>query len=430
MKRLTLKKIVFTGNNNTIQYKYELTPDIKKYFNIKSPYYAKYDQDISKTPESIAVIPFLANIMPIAWFVGFDVYIDEVDATFFTSLEKLKNQFIKFHPDKGIKGTLHVKTKVDNFFDGENTSLLFSGGLDTYDSYSRVYKKDPFLISIHGADVAIDDTLRWNKFKAFNAEETLINHSKLFYIESNLRDFYSYHVDLLIDGLGWWGAVQHGMALLGVLAPLSFKHKITDINIAASATNEVSYSWGSSPLIDENMRWANCTVTHNGYEFRRTEKTQNVVDFVNDVKKDLKLRVCYADERIGYNCNVCHKCQRTILSLILCNANPEQYGFKVPTNFYSLLFKNFGEDCVMTKGIKYQWTCIQDKAKETQDFFVIKDKTVEKEEITKFMNLDLDAIVNKNRESVVKKKRNNFLLQKKFPTFYKIYKLIRYQKYK
>ncbi|AIM61446.1 hypothetical protein IX49_13285 [Cellulophaga lytica] len=415
-------------NNNTIVYDYTVTDDIKEYFNLNNKFYAKYDQNIADTPNSIAVIPFLANIMPIAWFVGFDVYIDNIDTTFYNSLKELKKQFIKFHPTKNIKGELHINNKIDTILDGNNTSLLFSGGLDTYDSYSRLHDKDPFLISIHGADVKIDDTVKWNKFVKFNSEEDIINHSKLFYVESNLREFYTYKVDLLVDGLGWWGAVQHGMALLGVLAPLSYKHKITDINIAASATNEVTYSWGSSPYIDENMKWANCKVTHNGYEFRRTEKTQNVVDFVNSIDYQLKLRVCYADERVDYNCNVCHKCQRTILSLILANANPKDYGFIVPSNFYSLLFKNFGDDAVMTKGLKYQWTCIQDKARETDTFFVIQDQTKEKEAITKFMNLDLDAIINKNQESVLKKKKSRFLLQKKYPLLYKIYKLIRYQK--
>ncbi|SFW16735.1 hypothetical protein SAMN05660313_00244 [Cellulophaga fucicola] len=415
-------------DKNTITYDYTVSDDIKEYFNLNNKYYSKYDQNISDTPNSIAVIPFLANIMPIAWFVGFDVFIDEIDSTFYASLEELKRQFIKFHPNKDIKGDLHVKNKVDTVIDGTNSSLLFSGGLDTYDSFSRVYNKDPFLISIHGADVKINDKTKWNKFVKFNSEEKIINHDKLFYIESNLREFYTYKVDLLVDGLGWWGAVQHGMALLGVIAPLSYKHKITDINIAASATKEVTYSWGSSPYIDENMKWANCKVTHNGYEFRRTEKTQNVVDFVNSIDQQLKLRVCYADERVDYNCNVCHKCQRTILSLMLCNADPKDYGFIVPANFYSLLFKNFGDNAVMTKGLKYQWTCIQDKARETDTFFVIEDEAKEKEAITKFINLDLDAIINKNQESVLKKKKSRFLLQKKYPLLYKIYKLIRYQK--
>lgn len=423
-----LNKILFEEDGKRISYRYDVDKTIKSYFNINNPYYVLYDQNVSKTPLSLAVIPLLSNIMPISWFVGFDVYIDEIDETFYNSLHILKEQFIKFHPDKNIQGTLHVNKVVKNTLKANNTSLLFSGGLDSFDSLTRHYHKKPYLISIHGADVEINDTVRWNEFKKFNSEEKILDLSRLFYVESNLREFYTYKVDLLVDHLGWWGAVQHGMALLGVLSPLSHQYGITDINIAASATNEITYSWGSSPYIDENMKWANTIVTHDGYQFKRTDKTDNVVNFVNNSEYNIKLRVCYADERTGYNCNTCHKCQRTALSLILAGANPNDYGFNLPLNFYDLIFKNFGEDCIMTKGIKYQWTCIQDKASETKDFFVLDDKEKEKEAIQRFINLDLDAIVNKNEASVKQKKKQKFLLRQKFPFLYKIYRILRYQK--
>ncbi|MDD7885822.1 hypothetical protein [Flavivirga sp. 57AJ16] len=422
---LKLNNLTFENDGKKISYSYDIEGHAKSYFALNKPFYVLYDQDISKTPLSLAIIPLLSNIMPISWFVGFDVYIDEIDETFYNSLLELKKQFVKFHPNKNIQGTLHYNKIVKNKIEGTNTSLLFSGGLDSFDSLTRHYDKKPYLISIHGADVEIKDTVRWNEFKKFNSEEDILDLSRLFYIESNLREFYTYKVDLLVDHLGWWGAVQHGMALIGVLSPLSYKYGITDINIAASATNEITYSWGSSPYIDENMKWANTTVTHDGYQFKRTDKTDNVVKFVNNTEFNIKLRVCYADERKGYNCNVCHKCQRTALSLILAGANPNDYGFNLPKNFYELIFMNFGEDCIMTKGIKYQWTCIQDKALEVDTFFVLNNEEKEREAIQRFANLDLDSIVNKNEEKVKQKKKRNFLLRQKFPMIYNIYKKLK-----
>ncbi|GAA4114429.1 hypothetical protein GCM10022393_13830 [Aquimarina addita] len=428
MKGIKLNTIQFEDGGKRISYDYTVHKEYNEYFNSNNLYYVHYDKDISDTPLSLAVIPLLSNLMPISWFVGFDVYIDEIDETFYRSLELLKEQFIKFHPDKEIRGTLHVNKIVKNTINGTNTSLLFSGGLDSFDSLTRHYHKDPYLISIHGADVAIEDTVRWNEFKKFNAEEKILDASRLFYVESNLREFYTYKVDLLVDHLGWWGMVQHGMALLGVLSPLSYKYNITDINIAASATNEITYSWGSSPYIDENMKWANTKVTHDGYQFKRTDKTDNVVRFVKNSEYDIKLRVCYADERSGYNCNTCHKCQRTALSLILAGADPKEYGLNVSNNFYDLIFTNFGDDCVMTEGIKYQWTCIQEKAASVDDFFVLENKEKEQIAIRRFIDLDLDKIVNKNEAKVKQQKRQKFVLRQKYPLLYKIYRLLRYQK--
>jgi len=422
---LKLNNIFFTDSGTKIDYDYEVTGDAKPYFNLNNPFYVLYDKNISKTPISLAIIPFLSNIMPISWFVGFDVYVNEIDETFLNSLKILKEQFIKFHPSKEIKGNLYVEKIVKNELSGNNTSLLFSGGLDSFDSLTRHYHKKPYLVSIHGADVAINDTSRWNEFKKFNTDEEILDKTRLLYIESNLREFYTYKVDLLVDHLGWWGMVQHGMALLGVLAPLSYKYNITDINIAASATNEITYSWGSSPYIDENMKWANTQPKHDGYQFRRTDKTDNVVNFVKNSEYNIKLRVCYADERIGYNCNKCHKCQRTALSLILAGANPKEYGFDLPDNFYDLIFKNFGKDCIMTKGIKYQWTCIQDKAKSVDSFFVLNNEAEEKAAIKKFINLNLDEIVNKNEASVKQSKKRKYILRQKFPKLYNFYKKLK-----
>nr|WP_299343583.1 hypothetical protein [Allomuricauda sp.] len=424
MGKLTLHKVSRSENGREIHYSYEVSKDIEKYFRLDNPYYIKYDRNISTAPLGLQVIPFLSNVMPMSWFVGFDVYMDECDETFFESLQILKKQFHEFFPNNVKKSELHVKSLIRNEIKGTNTSLLFSGGLDSYDSLIRNIDKNPYLISVHGADVEIADTDRWNKFVQFNSEERIIDHGRLFYVESNLREFYTYRVDLLTD-LGWWGGIQHGMALLGVLAPLSYTFGITDIRIAASATYEVSYSWGSSPKIDENMRWANTKVTHDGYDQRRTDKVDNVVAFVDQNKENIKLRVCFAEERSGHNCNHCHKCQRTILSLILSNANPADYGFVVPDNLYEMLFSNFNENAVMTVGIKYQWTCLQDKAREGGAFFVLDDYDREKEYLERFAHLDLDSIVNKNEQQVKQRKRTRLILREKLPFIYKIYQKLR-----
>lgn len=424
MKELRVNNISVGKEGQRIEYSYSFSKNLGSFFNAKNPFYVEYDQEIKNVPESLLVIPFLSNIMPMSWFVGFDVYIKECDQTFYNSLKILKAQFFEFFPENNLGGTLYVENLIDNQIHGSNTSLLFSGGLDSYDSLIRNFDKNPYLISIHGADVEIKDKIRWDKFVKFNNEEDLLNHSRLFYVESNLREFYTYRVNLLTD-LGWWGGVQHGMALLGVLAPISYKYGITDIRIAASATHEVSYSWGSSPKIDENMKWANTHVTHDGYDQRRTDKIDNVVDFVNRTGNQMKLRVCYADERVGYNCNKCHKCQRTILSLILSNADPKDYGFEIPENFYKLIFENFHENAVMTVGIKYQWTCIQDKARSINQFFVHKDEENEKNQIKRFAELNLDDTVNKNEIKVKKQGRLRLALRGKFPILYRIYQRIK-----
>ncbi|GGK29062.1 hypothetical protein GCM10007962_24140 [Yeosuana aromativorans] len=427
MKGCVLNSIEFLENGHKISFDYEISTSFSKYFNIENKFYAKYDKDVSSTPLSIAVVPFLANVMPIAWFAGFDVCVDELDKTFFNALKILKQQFEKHHPKIKNKGKLIYKKLVDNKFEGNHSMLLFSGGLDSFESLTRNYDKDPYLVSIHGADVQISDQKRWHQFKEFNEKEPIIDKSKLTYIESNLRDFYTYKVDLLIKNIGWWGEIQHGMALLGVLAPLSALLQATQIFIASSNTSEVDFSWGSRPEVDENMKWANIHVKHDGYQFRRPEKVANVVDFAKQHHQNINLRVCYSELRNGANCNRCAKCQRTMFGIILANDNPEKYGFKIPNDFYELVLSNFNKKTQMSTGLKYEWWCLQEKAKENKPFFVIANLDKERAFIQKFIDLDLQKTIKTNTDNIDRIHRLKFILQHKFSGLYNFYKQIRYK---
>jgi len=419
-----LNNTSFSDDGKRIDYDYTVSASLSKYFQKKEPYFVHYDRDVSRVPLSIAIIPLLANVMPIAWFVGFDVHVDELDATFYDSLQNLKDEFSKHFPDIKKDVKLHVKRLVSNEFSDDNTALLFSGGLDSFESLTRNLDADPFLVSVLGADIEIPDTKRWNDFKRFNAEEKIVSNDKLSYVTSNLRSFYTYEVDLLVN-VGWWGKIQHGMALIGLIAPLSYLNGIRTILIASSNTGEVSFGWGSTSETDEMVKWANTKVIHDGFHLRRTEKIENIVDFAQKTGHHVKLRVCYSEWRTGYNCSVCAKCQRTMLGIILCGENPNDYGFDVPPNFYDLITKNFGANSTMTTGVAYEWRCLQEKARTSENPFVIKDKASEKNNIDTFAALPLDQIINKNAGKRQGIKNMKYVIISKFPKLFHAYLTIR-----
>jgi hypothetical protein len=423
-QQLTLHSIVYSENGTKMTYQYTYDESLAKFFNKKEPYYVAYQENIASVPESIAVIPFLANIMPIAWFVGFDVYVNELDETFYHSLQNLKAEFAIHFPQIKADTQLHVAKKVSHSFDQENHALLFSGGLDAFESLTRNIDKNPYLISVHGADIEVADTKRWNDFKRFNLEEEIISEDRLCYVESNLRTFYTYEVDLLV-GVGWWGKIQHGMALLSLIAPLSYLHQITTTMIASSNTGEVSFGWGSTSETDEKVRWANQKVIHDGFHLRRTEKIENIVTFAKKTGYKVKLRVCYSEWRTGYNCSRCTKCQRTMFGFILEGENPNDYGFEVPQDFYDLLLKNFNEKAMMTVGVKYEWQCLQDKAKTIQEPYIVSDKVKEIDKFNTFVQLNLDEIVNKNKDQLQKRREMKFVIINKFPKLFQFYLKLR-----
>lgn len=419
-----LNNTTFSDNGKRIDYDYDVSASIAKYFQKKAPYFVAYDRDVSSVPLSIAVIPLLANVAPIAWFVGFDIHVDELDATFYESLQNLREEFSKHFPDIKKDTKLHVGQLVNNEFSQDHSALLFSGGLDSFESLTRNLDADPFLVSVLGADIEIPDTKRWNDFKRFNKEEKIVADDKLCYVTSNLRTFYTYEVDLLVN-VGWWGKIQHGMALIGLIAPLSYLHGIRTIMIASSNTGEVSFGWGSTSETDEMVKWANTKVIHDGFHLRRTEKIENIVGFAHRTGHHVKLRVCYSEWREGYNCSVCAKCQRTMLGILLCGENPDDYGFHVPDNFYDLIFKNFHENAVMTTGVAYEWRCLQEKARTIDNLFVIKDKVSETNNIDTFASLRLDELINKNAGKGQTVKNIKYVIISKFPKLFRTYLKIR-----
>jgi hypothetical protein len=419
-----VNKIEVSEEGRKISYDYSVSSEIAKYFKKKEPFYLHYQEDISTVPDSLKIIPLLASVMPIAWFVGFDVYVDEIDETFHNSLKELKKEFEIHFPEIKPNTQLHYKKLQKNTFDQNNFALLFSGGLDAFESLTRNIDKNPHLISVHGADIEIKDTKRWSEFKRFNSEETIIQQDKLCYVETNIRDFYTYEVDLLV-GVGWWGKIQHGMALLSVIAPLSFLHGLTTIMIGSSNTGEVSFGWGSTSETDEKVRWANQKVVHDGFEFRRTEKVENIIKFAQKTGHKVKLRVCYSELRDGYNCNVCPKCQRTMLGFLLSGVNPDEYGFTVPNNIYDLILNNFNEGAVMTVGVEYEWHCLQSKARKIDKPFIIANEQEELFKFNTFVQLDFSRIVNQNKAKIQKKNQVKFILINKFPKLFKLYMKIR-----
>ncbi len=420
MEKLVLHNISFTEEGKKIAYDYKVSGQIQKYFVENNPFYIKYQVDVSNTPNSIAIIPFLSNILPIAWYAGFDVEIDEVDEDFYNSQEAVKKEFEK--RGKKLEGKLIVKNKVKNTIKSDHTAMLFSGGVDAYATYIRIYDKKPDLVTLLGADIEISDTEQWNDFASFIETETLLKNNRKEFIETNLRDFYTYQVELLLGDIGWWGKVQHGLALVGSLAPLSYIHNYGAIYIASSYTDHIDIDWGSTPEMDEKITWGGgVQVFHDGYDLKRQDKVDLIAQFASKTNVKFKLRVCYSERRTEFNCSSCEKCFRTILGLILNGKDPNDYGFKVDGNVYDKFYKvlNIGG---ASKGVRYFWWELMEKAKNVDEFYIFNDKESETKQINAIREGKIDQLLEEKINNPNKGlRRMKFIVRNKFPWLMKLY---------
>lgn len=414
-------------NQNTINYNYTCSSDFQKYFNLKEPFFAQYDTDISAISPSVLVVPLLSNIAPISWFAGFDIFLDELDEDFYNSLRIIKAEFVKNYPQiKNESSQIHVKQLIKNKIEANNSAMLFSGGVDAYATYFRQFEENLDLITIHGADVDLKDVKQWETVVRLNENEGLLDKNNKHYIKSNLQTFYTYHVDLLLKDLGWWGKVQHGLALNCLLAPLSMKFNYFKIYIASSYTDNINIAWGSTPEIDNAIQWANVKIVHDGYELKRQDKVSLIVKKSNEINKKINLRVCYSEAIKEINCSKCEKCYRTIIGIILSGDNPNNYGFVTSENVYDEV-RNYFSKGFYSKGAQYFWWEINEKIKEEKDFFIFSNKEIEIQKMDLISNL-----ITKNTVSGFKKEsrlsRVKHRIQKSFPKIFKIYLKLRQAK--
>lgn len=386
---MILKNSSFSNNGTRILYNYEYDTAVSEYFNPNSPFFVQYNEDVSLVPSSINIIPFLSNVMPIAWFAGFDVYVDEIDEDFYFALLNIKNEFIKNYPSiQNKKAEIKYKKLIKNDFPKEKIALLFSGGVDAFASFFRLYQKEPNLITIHGADIDLEDEYQWNNVVQFNENEPILNSLEKVYIKSNFRTFYTYKVDLLLTNIGWWGNIQHGLALTGVIAPLSYIKKYSTIYIASTRSIHMEFNpWGSMPEIDNQIKWSGVNVFHDGFELKRQDKVDIIVTAVNQLDKKTTIRVCYSEFKEGLNCSKCEKCLRTIFAIMLSGDNPNKYGFKVDETIYKLINKTVVRG-FKSKGTQFFWNEILEKSKSAK-CFVFSNADLEKKELDNTLKLSL-----------------------------------------
>jgi len=380
MDTLELKSISYSEEGRKINYEYSVGSNIQKLFVENEQLYSKYQIDVSSTPESIAVIPFLSNVLPIAWFGGFHIKVNEVDEDFYRAQEIIKQEFAKRTPSKNL----------------------------------------------HGADITIQDKEQWRDFTDFIENEELLKSNQKEYIETNLRDFYTYQVELLLPDIGWWGKVQHGLALVGSIAPLSYIHKYKSVYIASSYTDHIDIDWGSTPEIDEKITWGSgFEVYHDGYELKRQDKVDLIAAFAVEKNERFRLRVCYSEKRTEFNCSYCEKCFRTIMGLILNNQNPNEYGFKVDGSVYDKIYQilQIGSG---SKGVQYFWWELMEKAKSVETFFILEDAEIETRHMNDFRNGKADRLLEeKINNPNTGKNRLKFIIRNKFPWLLRIYKKIK-----
>ena len=339
---LIIKNILKENNKITIKYK---CFDKWKEFLCEDSFYSSYNINIESVPNSIAIIPFMANILPISWFFDLKIECKELDKIFYESISEIKKGYEEMYPSIKFYGNLEVNRIVENEKSNKGEATLFSGGVDAYCTLLRHISTKPDIITIFGADIKLNDTngiSNVNKLNKEIAEELEINYQEIY---SNFREILNYHnlnkgIQKYLNG-EWWHEFQHGIALIGLVAPLSYINGYNKVYIASSfcKTQKGQYCSASDPIIDNKFKYNNTLTVHDGYELDRQDKIKLICNIRKKINiSKIKLRVCW-ESTGGKNCCHCEKCYRTIMGIITEKEDPNDYYFDFEDNTRKLMIK-------------------------------------------------------------------------------------------
>lgn len=289
------------------------------------------DIDLTTLPRSIALLPAVYALAPVAWVSGGTYRVDGLDTRTETALAALRSELRRTYPALPWSGDIVVDGAVDIAASPEpkaDATLLFSTGVDSTCAALRHSAEQLVLVT-----VGLDDDLPVSRWEADMAEaRRFAGESGYAHVEvrTNVRSFVGRAIGALDPTIRpWWPRVAHGMAYIGVAAPVAHRYGCPTLYIAATHSEGFERPWGSSPELDPLVAIGPTKVVHDAYELSRHARVETIVRELGRDGRTFALRVCYQQgtpEGVR-NCGVCEKCVRTQVSLFLTGADPRAFGF-------------------------------------------------------------------------------------------------------
>lgn len=298
-------------------------------------FWAEYDGiDISELPEQLLVVPALGTAIPVAWALGETLTVDSVDADFAAAVQAMGPEIATMYPGLAAhQFRLEAATIKSGSTPKFGAVQLYSGGVDSATTLIRHREEVRELVSVWGADVALENHSLWHQLADQIRATPLVAGLRHITVRSNLLgviDVYrlSHRFKRALYGVDWWPALHHGLGLTALAAPVAAALGREHVYVASSHSVDFEVPWGSAPQLDNLIRFAGSQVIHDGFEYNRQGKFNEVIaPWVRDGGQ-ISLAVCYMSGRgrDGLNCGRCEKCMRTAFNAMVSGLEPSAVG--------------------------------------------------------------------------------------------------------
>ena len=332
----TIRLIKTEKKDNLVNFVFEATGEITKYLYPKRNFAIEYPFSINDIPEGILNVTFVGNFLPFVFLFDVSFFISILDKTFYECIDEVKKGYIDMYPAMKFNGKISVDEIQDNtkpITDTKQvkTASFFSGGVDAYTTLLRHIDESPYLITLRGADIKLNDLVGWSNLWSLTKHAATEYNLENIPIASEFRQIFNEGslIDFLIPSKDrWWHGFHHGIGIISHGAVPAYKFNISTIYIASSFSiyQKNTYTCASDPTIDNHIRFGNTQIVHDGYELNRQDKIHFLCGFKNENGKYPPVHVCFESSG-GKNCCHCEKCYRTIIQIIAEGADPNNFNF-------------------------------------------------------------------------------------------------------
>ncbi|MGE0009522.1 MAG: hypothetical protein AB7F19_03190 [Candidatus Babeliales bacterium] len=303
--------------------------------------FVEYEPDINlwDLDYTIITMPLIMNTIGMIWISGNDYVIDAMDKELYHSLELIRTIFRRFYPKTSFNGNLIPKKLVDNSpkpsANAAKIALPFSHGLDSLCTSLRLRKTPQLLITARGlpdTPLALWDR-NW-RFTIHSIEQYAALHGHtVSLLQTNFHEFFNwtYLCTLSPEIYNWRICMVEGLGWMGLTAPILVSKGYNKFILPANSDWTTAHPGADCPLINDNVTFAGIVIKSEGFELTRMEKNKLIANICND--EDLEkpfLMICENVLPRRKNCCQCEKCIASMLSFLLINEDPKQYGFNMP----------------------------------------------------------------------------------------------------
>jgi len=211
---------------------------------------------------------------------------------------------------------------------GTAVASFFSGGVDSF--YSALKHTAPetppgeritHLISARGLDIRLHDEVLWTRVRSCLRDAAAEIGCTWVECSTNVREVVPQEL------VGWF--MYYGAALAGI--GLGVQGLWNTVLFPAGQTYAEMYPSGSHPLWDRLWSTESIRIVNDGAEATRTEK---IVSRIAQSEVALEhLRVCWRNPDGRYNCGMCEKCIRTMVSLKIAGVLDRCRSFDHPLDY-------------------------------------------------------------------------------------------------